>query len=126
MECGVGPRRECFRGMVSMGSDHGLIDHLALVCDRQTVLHGQLTELLMGEAHDYRMRMIIKQPGPVSTEIIPERPYSGISFSGFLRPYGPGAAAVPIRDRQTSAAKISGAYSAGFNRAFRLSNRTAH
>jgi len=48
-----------FRGMVSMGSDHGLIDHLALVCDRQTVLHGQLTELLMVEAHDYRMRMII-------------------------------------------------------------------
>jgi hypothetical protein len=34
-------------------SDDGLIDHLTLVRDRQTVLHGQLTELFMGEAHDY-------------------------------------------------------------------------
>jgi hypothetical protein len=32
------------------------------VRDRQTVLRGQLTELCMGEAHDYRMRIIIKQP----------------------------------------------------------------
>jgi hypothetical protein len=42
-------------------SDDGLIDHLTLVRDRQTVLRGQFTELFMGEAHDYRMRIIIKQ-----------------------------------------------------------------
>src|ERR1017187_4598780 len=60
-----------FWGMVSVGSDDGLIDHLTLVRDRQTVLRGQLTELLMGEAHDYRMRMIIKRPRAVSTEIFP-------------------------------------------------------
>src|ERR1022692_4515225 len=60
-----------FRGMVSVGSDDGLIDHLTLVRDRQTVLRGQLTELFMGEAHDYRMRMIIKRPRAVSTEIFP-------------------------------------------------------
>jgi hypothetical protein len=41
------------------------------VRDRQTVLRGQLTELFMGEAHDYRMRMIIKRPRTVSTEIFP-------------------------------------------------------
>jgi len=57
------------RGIVSVGSDDGLIDHLALVRDRQSVLRGQLTELCMGETHDYRMRMIIKRPGAVSTEI---------------------------------------------------------
>jgi hypothetical protein len=39
------------------------------VRDRQSVLRGQLTELCMGETHDYRMRMIIKRPGAVSTEI---------------------------------------------------------
>ena len=60
-----------FRGIVPLGSDDGLIDHLTLVRDRQTVLRGQLTELFMGEAHDYRIRMIIKQPGAVSTEIFP-------------------------------------------------------
>jgi hypothetical protein len=49
-----------FRGIVSVGSDDGLIDHLTLVRNRQTVLPGQLTELFMGEAHDYRMRIIIK------------------------------------------------------------------
>ena len=54
-----------------MGSDDGLIDHLTLVRDRQTVLRGQLTELFMGEAHDYRMRMIIKRSRAVSTEIFP-------------------------------------------------------
>jgi hypothetical protein len=54
--------------MVSVGNDDGLIDHLTLVRDRQTVLRGQLTELFMGEAHDYRMRIIIKRPGAVSTE----------------------------------------------------------
>ena len=60
-----------FRGIVSVGSDDGLKDHLALVRDRQTVLRGQLTELFMGETHNYRMRMIIKRPGVVSTEIFP-------------------------------------------------------
>ena len=50
-----------FRGMVTVRSDDGLIDHLTLVRDGQTVLRGQFTELLMGEAHDYRMRIIIKQ-----------------------------------------------------------------
>jgi len=55
---------------VSVGSDDGLIDHLTLMRDCQTVLCGQLTELFMGEAHDYRMRIIIKRPGPVSTEIV--------------------------------------------------------
>src|SRR6202051_1920913 len=54
-----------FRGIVSVGSDDGLIDHLTLVRDRQPVLRGQLTEMFMGKTHDYRMRMIIKQPGAV-------------------------------------------------------------
>src|ERR1035441_1791555 len=57
------PGVNVFWGIVSVGSDDGLIDHLALVRDRQTVLRGQLTELSLGEAHDYRMRMIIKRPG---------------------------------------------------------------
>jgi hypothetical protein len=39
------------------------------VRDRQAVLRGQLTELLMGEAHNYWIRIIIKQPGAVSTQI---------------------------------------------------------
>src|SRR6202167_5855091 len=60
-----------FRGIVPVGGDDGLIDHLPLVRDRQTVLRGQLTELFMGETHDYRMRIIIKRPGAVSTEIFP-------------------------------------------------------
>jgi hypothetical protein len=42
-----------FRGMMSVSGDNSLIDHLPLVRDRQTVLRGQLTELLMGKAHDY-------------------------------------------------------------------------
>jgi hypothetical protein len=42
-----------FRGIVSVRSDHSLIDHLTLVRDRQAVLRGQLTELFMGKAHDY-------------------------------------------------------------------------
>src|SRR5271157_4683634 len=50
-----------FRGIVSVGSDDGLIDHLTLVRDRQTVLRGQLTELFMGEAHDYRIIISIKR-----------------------------------------------------------------
>jgi hypothetical protein len=53
-----------------VGSDDCLIDYLTLVRDRQTMLRGQLAELFMGEAHNYRMRMIIKQPGAgVSREI---------------------------------------------------------
>src|SRR6266567_310909 len=60
-----------FWRMVSVRSDDGLIDQLTLVRDRQTVLRGQLTELFMGEAHDYRMRIIIKRPRTVSTEIFP-------------------------------------------------------
>jgi hypothetical protein len=55
-----------FRGIVPVGSDDGLINYLTLVRDRQTVLRSQLTELFMGEAHDYRMIMIIKRRGAVS------------------------------------------------------------
>jgi hypothetical protein len=39
--------------MVAVGSDDGFIDHLTLVCNRQTVLRGQLAKLLMTQAHDY-------------------------------------------------------------------------
>jgi len=60
-----------FWRIVPVGSDDGLIDHLTLVRNRQTVLRGPLSELSMGEAHDYRMRIIIKRPGAVSTEIFP-------------------------------------------------------
>jgi len=42
-----------FRRIVPVGSDDGLIDHLTLVRDRQTLLRGQLTELFMREAHSY-------------------------------------------------------------------------
>jgi hypothetical protein len=59
-----------FAASSSVGSDHRLIDHLTLVRDRQTVLRSQLPELFMGEAHDYRMRIIIKRPRAVSTEIL--------------------------------------------------------
>ena len=48
-----------FWRMVSVGSDDGLIGHLALVRDRQTVLRGQFPELFMGEAHNYRIRISI-------------------------------------------------------------------
>ena len=60
-----------FWRIVPVESDDGLIDHLTLVRNRQTVLRGPLSELFMGEAHDYRMRIIIKQPGAVSTESFP-------------------------------------------------------
>ena len=53
-----------FRGMVPMRSDRSLVDHLTLMSDRQTVLRSQVTELLMGETHDYRIRMIIEQREP--------------------------------------------------------------
>src|ERR1700722_11416084 len=43
-------------GVMPVSSDNGLIDHLTLVRDRQTVLRGQFTELFMGETHDYRVR----------------------------------------------------------------------
>jgi hypothetical protein len=39
---------DVLRGMMSVGCNDGLIDHLTLVRDRQTVLRGQLTELYMG------------------------------------------------------------------------------
>ena len=48
-----------FWGIVSVGRDDGLIDHLTLVRDRQTVLRGQFPELFMGEAHNYRIRISI-------------------------------------------------------------------
>jgi len=48
-DCGING----VRGMVSVGSDDGLIDHLPLVRDRQSVLRGQLTELFMAKVHDY-------------------------------------------------------------------------
>src|SRR5579863_2910738 len=57
-----------FRRMMSVGSDDGLIDHLTLVRDRQTMLDGQLTELFMGKAHDYRIIISIKQSRAVSTD----------------------------------------------------------
>src|SRR5579864_6278225 len=57
-----------FWGMVSVRGDDGLIDHLTLVRDRQTVLRRQLTKLLMGETHDYWIRMIIKREDTMSTE----------------------------------------------------------
>src|SRR4029077_19135116 len=60
-----------FWGIVSVGSNDRLVDHLTLVRNRQTVLRGQFTEVFMGEAHDYWMRIIIKRPGVVSTEIFP-------------------------------------------------------
>jgi hypothetical protein len=50
---------DVLRGMVSVGSDHGLIDHLTLVRDCQTVLRGQFPELFMGETHNYRIRISI-------------------------------------------------------------------
>src|SRR5579863_210936 len=56
-----------FRRIVSLGSDDGLIDHLTLVRDRQTVFRGPFTELFMAQAHDYRIRMIIKLSRAVST-----------------------------------------------------------
>src|SRR5579864_5808334 len=40
-----------FRGMVPVGSDSSLVDHLTLVRDRQTMLRRKVTELLRGEAH---------------------------------------------------------------------------
>src|SRR5271157_738392 len=60
-----------FRGIMSVGSDDGLIDHLTLVRDRQSVLRSPLTKLFMAEAHDYRTIISIKRPGAVSTEIFP-------------------------------------------------------
>ena len=42
-----------FWGIVSVARDDGLIDYLTLMCDRQTMLRRQLTELFVGEAHNY-------------------------------------------------------------------------
>src|SRR5580658_10052517 len=60
-----------FGRIVSVGGDNRLIYYLTLVRDRQAALRGQLTKLLMGEAHDYRMIIIIKRSRTVSTEIFP-------------------------------------------------------
>jgi hypothetical protein len=60
-DCGV----NAFGRMVSVGSDNGLIDHLPLVRDRQSMLRGQLTELFVGKTHDYRIRMSIEHCGRV-------------------------------------------------------------
>ena len=54
-----------------MRSYNGLIHNLTLMRRCQAVLPGQLTELFMSEAHDYRMRISIKRPRAVSTEIFP-------------------------------------------------------
>jgi len=40
-----------FWGMVAVGSNGCLIDHLTLMRDRQTVLQGQFAELFMRETH---------------------------------------------------------------------------
>ena len=62
---GRNPAPDCcvnvFRGIVSVGGDYGFVNDLALVRDGKTVLRGQLTELIMAKAHDYRMRIIIKR-----------------------------------------------------------------
>ena len=52
-----------------MGSDDRLINYLALVRDRQTVLLRQFTELFMVKAHNYWMITIIKRSRALSTEI---------------------------------------------------------
>ena len=57
----------CFRGMVPVGSNHGLKDDLPLVRHRQTALRRQFAELLVGNTHNYWRRMIIKQFREVST-----------------------------------------------------------
>jgi hypothetical protein len=51
--------------IVPMRSDDRLINHLPLMRDRQTVFGSQFAELVRGEVHDYRMRIIIKLPGTV-------------------------------------------------------------
>jgi hypothetical protein len=56
--------------MVPVGSDHGLIDHLTLVGDRQTVLQGQFTELFMGEAHHLSNNNQYKPLRSLSTETL--------------------------------------------------------
>jgi len=58
-----------FWRMVSMGSDDGLIDHLTLVRDRQTVLHGQLAELFVGGAHNYRTIISITIESSVNRDL---------------------------------------------------------
>jgi hypothetical protein len=50
------------------------------VRDGQTALRGQLAELFMGKTHDYRMRIIIKRPKAVSTEIFPMSSKTAVSL----------------------------------------------
>src|SRR5208282_2876659 len=95
-----------FWRIVSVRSNDGLIHHLTLVRDRQTMLRGQLTELFMGETHDYRMRIIIKRPGAVSTGIFP------VAIEDGWRPQdqtvlfcGPPAFSCKLRNRKMSKEK---------------------
>jgi hypothetical protein len=78
-----------FWGMVSVRSDDGLIDHLTLVRDRQTVLRGQFTELFVGEAHDYRIRISINDgqrcpPKSFHFERAEKRDWLCFSFLAFV------------------------------------------
>lgn len=52
---------DVLRGIVSVGSNDGLKDHLPLMRNCQTMLRSQFAELFMGEAHDYRIRISIKR-----------------------------------------------------------------
>ena len=45
--------------MMSVRGNDRFVHHLALMRYRQSVLVGQFTELIMGKAHDYRIRIII-------------------------------------------------------------------
>ena len=57
-----------FRGIVPVGNDDRLINYLALVRNRQTMLRRQFTELFVGEAHNYWIRIIIKRSEILSTD----------------------------------------------------------
>ena len=59
-----------FRGAMAVRGHDGLIDDMALMCRRQAALPCQIPKLLVAEAHDYRMRMIIKHRRAMS---IPSR-----------------------------------------------------
>lgn len=83
-----------FWGMVSVGSDDSLIDHLTLVRDRQTVLRGQLTEPFMGQAHNYRTRISIKQRTAVSTRNL------SFDLEAERRPQDQAVAQLPDRHRE--------------------------
>ena len=44
---------DLFRRAVTVRSDDGLVNNLALVGSRQAVLPGELAELLVGKAHNF-------------------------------------------------------------------------